>query len=94
MDIAPLPAWKRSRRNATSRGRAFGEMLPRITFVPDEVVQHRGFHGERGGRQIVHLKRAEQQREGAHLHYDAQAADRVELDPADRERRHGRRSAS
>src|ERR1035437_5176697 len=40
------------------------------------------------GDQIVQMEGAKEQREGAHLHDDAQGADQVEFEPADRERRH------
>ena len=94
MEIAPLPAWKRSRRQATSRGGASGKVFPGVAFVPDEVVQYGGLHGEGGGHHVVEVERAEEQREGAHLHHDTEGADRVEFEPADGQRRHGRRSAS
>ena len=72
-----------------------GEVLPGVAFVPHEIVQHRGFHGQRGGHQVVPTWRAlKKQGEGAHLDHDAERAHEVELEPADRERRHGRRSAS
>src|ERR1035438_6115698 len=73
--------------------RAAREMLPGVTLVPHEVVEHGGFHGERGGHHVVQMERTEEQREGAHLHHDAQGADCIELEPADSERSHGRRSA-
>src|SRR5207247_990610 len=68
-------------------------ILPGIAFMPGEVMQHRRLHCQGGGRQVVQMKDAEQKRKASHLNQNAEGANRIELEPAYDERRHGRRSA-
>jgi hypothetical protein len=55
---------------------------PGELFMPDEVVQHCGLDGERGGSEIVEVQHTLQQKQRCELHGDPNPTDEVELAPA------------
>src|ERR1035441_10231315 len=73
------PAGLHSVRLPSIRLRSVG---PGELLVPDEVMHHRGLHGDRSRREIVQVQHALQQKQRGELHRDANSADKVELAPS------------
>ncbi|HWQ57306.1 MAG TPA: hypothetical protein VN442_26720 [Bryobacteraceae bacterium] len=67
-------------------------VAPRPAAVPEEIVQHGGFDGQRGRERVVQARGFHREREDGQLHGEPGGADGVEA-PQSRPEAHGRRSA-
>ena len=81
-EIAPFSRWKTHDPPGDIAARAGRAVAPRPPLVPDEIVQHGGFHGNRRGGQVVKPHPAHEKRQHGELDGHTQHSDAVEGQPA------------